>query len=250
MDKPTLANRIVVLDTETTGLNPQEGHRIIEIGCVELVKRRLTGQRFHSYLNPDRAIDEGAVAVHGITSAFLQDKPSFADIVQDFLAFIEGAELVIHNAPFDVGFINHELVLLAGQAGTVPLGKVSDYSTVFDSLAYARKKHPGQRNSLDALCKRYNIDNSHRELHGALLDAEILADVFLLMTGGQSSLLDVSASELQAAQQLASQSATLPTDRPPLKIISCTEQELALHEQRLAAIAKESGGCLWGVVKP
>ncbi len=250
MDKPTLANRIVVLDTETTGLNPQEGHRIIEIGCVEMVKRRLTGQRFHSYLNPERAIDEGAVAVHGITSAFLQDKPSFADIVQDFLAFIEGAELVIHNAPFDVGFINHELALLAGQADFAHLGKVHDYSTVFDSLTFARKKHPGQRNSLDALCKRYNIDNSHRELHGALLDAEILADVFLLMTGGQSSLLDVSASELQAAQQLASQSATLPTDRPPLKIIRCTEQELELHEQRLAAIAKESGGCLWGAVKP
>jgi len=249
LDKPTLAKRIVVLDTETTGLNPQEGHRIIEIGCVELVKRRLTGKRFHSYLNPDRAIDEGAVAVHGITSAFLQDKPFFADIVQDFLAFIEGAELVIHNAPFDVGFINYELALLAGQAGFTPLGKVNDYSTVFDSLAYARKKHPGQRNSLDALCKRYNIDNSQRELHGALLDAEILADVFLLMTGGQASLLDVSEGELQAAQQQTRQSAFLPTNRPPLKIIRCTEEELILHEQRLAAIAEESGGCLWRSAK-
>ena len=185
MDKRTFTNRIVVLDTETTGLNPQEGHRIIEIGCVELVKRRLTGKRFHTYINPDRIIDDGAIAVHGITNQFLDDKPRFEQIVKDFITFISGAELVIHNAPFDVGFINHEFLRLKDQPGTV-----ADLCEVFDTLAYARKKHPGQRNSLDALCKRYGIDNSHRDLHGALLDAEILADVFLLMTGGQSSLLD------------------------------------------------------------
>jgi DNA polymerase III subunit epsilon len=185
MLSPVVSNRIVVLDTETTGLSPQEGHRIIEIGCVELLNRRLTGNRFHVYINPDRVIDRGAVEVHGITNQFLKDKPRFEDIHDDFIAFIEGAELVIHNAPFDVGFINHEFARLKDKARAL-----ADFSTVFDTLAFARKKHPGQRNSLDALCKRYAIDNSHRELHGALLDAEILADVFLLMTGGQSSLLD------------------------------------------------------------
>lgn len=239
MDKLNFADRLVVLDTETTGINPQDGHRIIEIGCVEMVKRRLTGKRFHTYLNPDREIDEGAVAVHGITSAFLQDKPHFADVVDDFLAFIRGAQLVIHNAPFDVGFINHELA-----RQSLALGKVDQYSQVFDTLSYARKKHPGQRNSLDALCKRYNIDNSHRELHGALLDAEILADVFLLMTGGQSSLLDVDPSE-SAAAALAASVSQLPTDRPRLKVIACQEDELAAHQSRLEAIQKDSGACQW-----
>ena len=180
MTKPI--GRQVVLDTETTGLNPQEGHKIIEIGCVELLNRRLTGKRFHVYINPDRLIDAGAIEVHGITNEFLQDKPRFNEVAQDFIAFIRDSELIIHNAPFDVGFINHELSFLDGNNATV-----TDYSRVFDTLAYARKKHPGQRNSLDALCKRYGIDNSHRDLHGALLDAEILADVFLLMTGGQAS---------------------------------------------------------------
>lgn len=230
--------RLIVLDTETTGLSPQDGHRIIEIGCVELVKRRLTGKRFHAYLNPKRAIDEGAIAVHGITNEFLQDKPVFSQIADEFIDFIRGAELVIHNAPFDVGFINHEFALLSNQLGTV-----TDYSKVFDTLAYARKKHPGQRNSLDALCKRYGIDNSHRDLHGALLDAEILADVFLLMTGGQSSLLDSppeidNATAHQAVKRLL-------VDRPALKIIPCDETELQAHEQRLASIEKASGNCLW-----
>lgn len=232
--------RQVVLDTETTGLNPQEGHRIIEIGCVELINRRLTHNRFHIYINPDRLIDQGAIEVHGITNEFLADKPRFEDIVDDFLAFINGAELVIHNAPFDVGFINYELSRLGGGR----YDKVDKVSTVFDTLAYARKKHPGQRNSLDALCKRYNIDNSHRELHGALLDAEILADVFLLMTGGQSSLLDEAQNTAENAAQ-ATKTRADPVKRPPLKVIRCNTTELELHQERLQAIAKEGGSCLW-----
>ena len=239
MDKRTFTNRIVVLDTETTGLNPQEGHRIIEIGCVELVKRRLTGKRFHVYINPDRIIDEGAIAVHGITNQFLDDKPYFEQIVDDFIAFIRGAELVIHNAPFDVGFINHEFSRLKKKAVTV-----SDYSEVFDTLAYARKKHPGQRNSLDALCKRYGIDNSHRDLHGALLDAEILADVFLLMTGGQSSLLDEGQSGMHESS-VNTNVIRVSADRPALKVIRCNEEELTAHQQRLEAIVKASGACIW-----
>ena len=239
MDKRTYTNRIVVLDTETTGLNPQEGHRIIEIGCVEMVKRRLTGKRFHVYINPDRIIDEGAIAVHGITNQFLDDKPHFEQIVDDFIAFIKDAELVIHNAPFDVGFINNELSRLNNKSGTV-----TDYSEVFDTLAYARKKHPGQRNSLDALCKRYGIDNSHRDLHGALLDAEILADVFLLMTGGQSSLLDEGPSVIGAVS-VNTDVKRVSTDRSALKIISCNEEELTAHQLRLEAIEKASGACIW-----
>lgn len=237
--KRTFTHRIVVLDTETTGLSPQDGHRIIEIGCVELVKRRLTGKTFHVYINPDRTIDDGAIAVHGITNEALQDKPRFAQIVDDFLAFVQGAELVIHNAPFDVGFINHELGLLEAKRGTI-----TDYCEVFDTLAYARKLHPGQRNSLDALCKRYGIDNSHRDLHGALLDSEILADVFLLMTGGQESLLD---GHLETSQNDKPTTAvvTLRADRPALKVISCNAEEHDAHQQRLAAIEKAGGGCVW-----
>jgi len=228
--------RIIVLDTETTGLSPQDGHRIIEIGCVELVKRRLTGNHFHVYINPNRAIDEGAIAVHGITNEFLQDKPAFTQIADEFIEFIRGAELVIHNAPFDVGFINHEFDKLS-------LGVVKDYSTVFDTLAFARKKHAGQRNSLDALCKRYGIDNSHRDLHGALLDAEILADVFLLMTGGQFSLLD-NPPEVENVTT-HKEVKRLLIDRPALKIIPCNDEDLQQHQQRLAAIQKASGNCLW-----
>ena len=239
MDQRTFTNRIVVLDTETTGLNPQEGHRIIEIGCVELVKRRLTGKRFHVYINPGRIIDEGAIAVHGITNQFLDNKPHFEQIVEDFIAFIRGAELVIHNAPFDVGFINHEFSQLQNNVGTV-----ADLCEVFDTLAYARKKHPGQRNSLDALCKRYSIDNSHRDLHGALLDAEILADVFLLMTGGQSSLLDESLPDTN--ESIANRNIMgISADRPAITVIRCNEDELKAHQQRLEAIEKASGACIW-----
>ena len=239
MLSPVVSNRIVVLDTETTGLSPQEGHRIIEIGCVELINRRLTGNRFHVYINPDRTIDQGAIEVHGITNQFLEGKQRFKDIVDDFVAFIKDAELVIHNAPFDVGFINYEFSRLSDQTRSVEA-----YSTVFDTLAYARKKHPGQRNSLDALCKRYAIDNSHRDLHGALLDAEILADVFLLMTGGQSSLLD----EGEAVDREAGTShkpRQLANNRPALTVVYCSEEELAAHQQRLDAIEKASGLCLW-----
>jgi len=239
VNKREFANRIVVLDTETTGLNPQEGHRVIEIGCVELIKRRLTGKRFHVYINPDRIIDEGAIAVHGITNQFLDDKPHFEQIVEDFIAFIRGAELVIHNAPFDVGFINYEFSRLKNIAGTV-----TDLCEVFDTLAYARKKHPGQRNSLDALCKRYGIDNSHRDLHGALLDAEILADVFLLMTGGQSSLLDEGPSGLDGSA-ISKEVKRVSADRPALTIIRCNDDELTAHQQRLEAIEKASGACIW-----
>jgi DNA polymerase III subunit epsilon len=236
MTTRTKTKRLIVLDTETTGLSPQDGHRIIEIGCVELINRRLTGNRFHEYINPNRAIDAGAMAVHGITNEFLQDKPTFQQIAEEFIEFIRGAELVIHNAPFDVGFINHEFTQLS-------LGTVKEYSTVFDTLAFARKKHAGQRNSLDALCKRYGIDNSHRDLHGALLDAEILADVFLLMTGGQFSLLDAPPEVENAATP--KEVKRLLIDRPALKIIPCNEEESKHHQQRLADIEKASGNCLW-----
>jgi DNA polymerase-3 subunit epsilon len=229
--------RQVVLDTETTGINPKEGHKIIEIGCVELINRRLTRNHFHVYLNPDREIDAGAIEVHGITNEFLKDKPRFANVVDDFMRFTQGAELIIHNAPFDVGFLNHELASLAGENR-----RVEKNSTVFDTLAYARKKHPGARNSLDALCKRYGIDNSHRELHGALLDAEILAEVYLLMTGGQASLLDEGDHTGNGNEQPI---VRLSADRPPLKIIACTSEEEQAHQQRLAKIAKVSGYCLW-----
>jgi DNA polymerase III subunit epsilon len=229
--------RQVVLDTETTGINPKEGHKIIEIGCVELINRRLTQNRFHVYLNPDREIDAGAIEVHGITNEFLSDKSRFADIVEDFMRFTHGAELIIHNAPFDVGFLNHELAQLPNETRSV-----ESNSTVFDTLAYARKKHPGARNSLDALCKRYGIDNSHRDLHGALLDAEILADVYLLMTGGQASLLDESEEAQTTNQQRL---VPLSTDRPKLKVVACTAEELNEHQRRLEKIAKISGNCLW-----
>jgi DNA polymerase III subunit epsilon len=230
--------RQVVLDTETTGLNPEEGHRVIEIGCVELVNRRLTNNRFHVYLNPDRLIDYGAIEVHGITNEFLADKPHFEDISDDFITFIRDAELIIHNAPFDVGFLNHEFSQQPRK-----LGKVEDYSQIFDTLTFARKKHPGQRNSLDALCKRYGIDNSHRELHGALLDAEILADVFLLMTGGQASLLDDEGPQQTWAAD--KEIIRLASDRAKLKIIQCSEEELQAHQQRLETIEQASGACLW-----
>jgi DNA polymerase-3 subunit epsilon len=234
--------RQVVLDTETTGLDPAEGHRIIEIGCVELISRRLTGNRFHVYLNPDRDIDPGAVEVHGLSAEFLADKPRFADVAEDLLAYIKGAELIIHNAPFDIGFLNHELRLLPKH-----FASITEYCTVLDTLMLARKKHPGQRNNLDALCKRYNVDNRHRELHGALLDAEILAEVYLAMTGGQTLLVlePESIDESDEKLQQKSKSTTL-TNRPQLKIIHCNEMELHAHTSRLEAIAKASNGkCLW-----
>jgi DNA polymerase-3 subunit epsilon len=230
--------RQVVLDTETTGLNPEEGHRIIEIGCVELVNRRLTGQHFHVYLNPDRIIDEGAIEVHGISNEFLVDKPRFQNVYKDFIEYIRDSELIIHNAPFDVGFLNHEFSLLDQE-----IGKVEDYSSVMDTLAHARKKHPGQRNSLDALCKRYGIDNSHRDLHGALLDAEILAEVFLQMTGGQSSLFSEHEHQQDALEK--QQARRSLNDRAKIKVMTCNDEELQLHQQRMEAIDKASGGSVW-----
>ncbi len=231
--------RQIVLDTETTGLEPTQGHRIIEIGCVELVNRRLTGSVYHQYLNPERKIDSGAVEVHGITSEELRDKPRFADVVDEFLAFVTGAELIIHNAPFDVGFINHELTKSGGKHGLL-----ERYCTVIDTLALARAKHPGKKNSLDALCKRYEVDNSQRDLHGALLDAQILADVYLVMTGGQTTLFAGEGEEGQG--ETVTMIRRLDPNRPPLKIIRATPEELAAHEQRLEDIDKSSGGnCQW-----
>lgn len=230
--------RQVVLDTETTGLEPTQGHRIIEIGCVELVDRKLTGRHYHQYINPNREIDAGALEVHGISSEFLADKPLFQQISQDFLDFIDGAELVIHNAPFDVGFIDHEFKLLEAACP----GKVIDYCSVIDTLVMARQKHPGQRNSLDALCGRYEVDNSQRELHGALLDAEILADVYLFMTGGQTNLL--LAGEGAEGGEGAADTAIrrLSASRRPLKVILANSEELAAHETRLQEIDKTSEG--------
>ncbi len=230
--------RQIVLDTETTGLEPKQGHRIIEIGCVEIDNRRLTGRDYHQYLQPDRQIDEGAIEVHGITNEFLADKPRIRDVIGDFIAFVRGAELIIHNAPFDVGFINHELAMLGDEWGVI-----EDYCTITDTLAMARQMHPGQRNSLDALCKRYEIDNSHRQLHGALLDSRILADVYLMMTGGQTTLS-------LGAEDDRGPSATggirrLPADRPALRVLRASDAELDAHAQRLEAIEKASGQCLW-----
>lgn len=238
----TTVKRQVVLDTETTGISTADDHRIIEIGCVELINRRLTGQTFHQYINPQREIDAGAMEVHGITNEFLADKPLFNEIAEDFLAFIEGAELIIHNAPFDVGFIDHELKKLSAEKR-----RVNTISTVLDTLKMARDKHPGQKNNLDALCKRYDVDNSNRELHGALLDAEILADVYLAMTGGQVSML-LAADEVETTTASESESEEVVAAVKPrnLKVIRASEEELAAHEAMLEKVQKSSGGeCVW-----
>ena len=230
--------RQIVLDTETTGLEPSQGHRIIEIGCVELMNRRLTGNNLHIYINPLREIDAGALEVHGITNEFLADKPKFSEIADTFIDFVRDAELIIHNAPFDVGFLDHEL-----QDLNRGYKNMAAYCTVLDTLAMARKKHPGQKNSLDALCKRYFVDNSQRELHGALLDAEILADVYLIMTGGQSSfsLGHEGSSEGNTATRIR----RLSKDRQALKVISASADEEAAHRARLEAIKESSGTSLW-----
>ena len=231
--------RQIVLDTETTGLDPQQGHRVIEIGCVEIDNRRLTGRHFHYYLNPDRDIDEGAIEVHGLTTEFLADKLRFPQIAEEFLEFVRGAELVIHNAPFDMGFLNSEFDLMDAS-----FGPLEQHCEVIDSLALARRKHPGQRNSLDALCKRYEVDNSQRELHGALLDAEILADVYLAMTGGQTRLQLGTEEQLVTATEHRAR--TFDKNRAPLKVIRADSEELAAHQQRLEVIDKESGNnCVW-----
>lgn len=228
--------RQIVLDTETTGLEPAQGHRIIEIGCVELIERRLTGNNFHAYLQPDRQIDAAAIEVHGITNEFLADKARFADIAADLLAYLGGAELVIHNAPFDVGFLDAELARLDGYGATL------DHCAVLDTLVMARKKHPGQRNSLDALCGRYDVDNSRRDKHGALLDAEILADVYLAMTGGQGALsLDVDAGA-GGADDGNPGIQTLDREGLQLVVMHADADELVAHEERLQAIDEATGG--------
>lgn len=231
--------RQIVLDTETTGLDPVEGHRIIEIGCVEILNRRVTGNNYQQYVCPDREIDEGALNVHGITNALLADKPKFSDIAADFLEYVKGAELVIHNAPFDVGFLDHEFALMA-TAQSLPEEnriRIEGYCTVEDTLQLARRLHPGQKNDLDSLCKRYNIDNSQRILHGALLDAEILADVYLAMTGGQSGLFEEARGARRGglAERIVRQ---LDPNRPPLLIIRASAEELAAHDAWLEELAR------------
>lgn len=238
--------RQVVLDTETTGLSTAHGHRIIEIGCLELVNRRLTGREFHRFLNPDRDIDEGAEAVHGISRADLENEPRFPEIVDDFLEFLKDAELIIHNASFDVGFIEHELGLMQH-----PQPKIELHATVLDTLSLARKIHPGQRNSLDALCKRYEVDASKRDVHGALIDSELLANVYLAMTGGQTalSLDDDSAKDARlagdgTAHPVAAGQMVAGRVENDLVVIKASTVEVAAHEAMLEKI-RESGACLW-----
>lgn len=231
--------RQIVLDTETTGLEPAEGHRIIEIGCVEIVNRRPTGRTFHQYLNPDREIDRAAEDVHGISNAFLADKPRFREVAEEFLAFVEGAELVIHNAAFDVGFLDAELARLA------PPGRaIAEICGVLDTLMLARQAHPGQRNSLDALCKRYNVDNSGRDLHGALLDAQLLAEVFLAMTGGQAEL--GLAAESSGPSTGPKRRKKISRKNLNLVVQRATVEELAAHEATLDRLDRTTGRpCLW-----
>ncbi|MCG9709341.1 DNA polymerase III subunit epsilon [Pseudoalteromonas shioyasakiensis] len=233
-----MAHRQIVLDTETTGIDPKQGHRIIEIGCVELVNRRLTGNNFHVYINPQREIEEEAIDVHGITNEFLRDKPLYHQIAHEFLEYIRGAELVIHNAAFDIGHMDNEFALL-----NQGFPNTADVCSVLDTLKMARDLHPGQKNNLDALCRRYDIDNSKRTLHGALLDSEILADVYLSMTGGQVKL-NLNQNKDESSTQQAGGIRRLSADRAPLVVLRATEQEHAAHEERLDLVAK-GGQCLW-----
>lgn len=229
--------RQIVLDTETTGIEPKEGHNIIEIGCVEMVKRKLTGNNYHQYVKPDREVEAEAISVHGITNEYLQDKPKFREVMLEFIEFIRGAELVIHNAPFDVGFINAEF-----QRNGIK-ERVEDICTVVDTLAMARKKHPGQKNNLDALCRRYGIDNSHRELHGALLDSEILADVYLLMTGGQTALLLDSSGDAGNSEAAGEAGEIRRVESGvELAVIRADAGEVAAHRDFVALLDKKSGG--------
>jgi len=234
--------RQIILDTETTGLNPKEGHRIIEIGAIELVNRKFTGKRYHQYINPNREVDEGALAVHGITNNFLKDKPTFNEVAISFMEFVSGAELIIHNAPFDIGFIDHELTLFNKKSQTI-----TEVCRVIDTLVMARQIHVGQRNSLDALCKRYGVDNAHREYHGALLDAHLLAQVYLAMTGGQGCLFD----ELQVEEKIHHQALSAPKEmiQYNLPVIKASSEELEAHEAQLKKML-EKGKCLWLQLSP
>ncbi|MCY4264987.1 MAG: DNA polymerase III subunit epsilon [Gammaproteobacteria bacterium] len=232
--------RQIILDTETTGRDTAEGHRIVEIGCVELQDRRLTSNHFHRYLNPQREVEAGAYEVHGLSAQFLADKPLFADIMDEFIEYVSGAQLVMHNAPFDVGFLDYELSLAQSE-----YPDIASFCTVFDTLVLASNKHPGQRNSLDALCKRYGIDNSQREKHGALLDAKILAEVYLMMTSGQHSIFAPATDSIQVETSLQVKR-TLDPNRPPLRIIRAKNAELDAHQERLEELEKSSSkGALW-----
>ena len=232
--------RQIVLDTETTGLEATE-HYIIEIGCVELVNRRPTGNNYHQYIKPDREVDAGAFNVHGLTNEFLADKPRFRDVMDDLLAYLTGVdELIIHNAPFDIGFINMEL-----QRSHSPVGDIQDLYAICDTLIMARRMHSGQKNSLDALCRRYRINNEHREFHGALLDATLLAEVYLAMTGGQVTL-SLNDADSDVNQVVETEIRRLADERPRLKVVHASDEEIQAHTSRLKAIDKESeGGCLW-----
>ena len=231
-----MEKRQVVLDTETTGIDPKQGHRIIEIGCVELINRRFTGNNYHVYVNPERIVEQEAIDVHGITNDFLRDKPKYREISQEFFDYINGAELVIHNSAFDIGFMDHEFRLLdRNWAGT------AQYCAILDTLAMARKKHPGQRATLDSLCKKYGINNAHRELHGALLDAEILADVYLLMSGGQIKF-NLSSGDGSSTDTGIRR---ISTDRQRLNVIAASADELTEHEQRLDLVDKKGGSVIW-----
>lgn len=230
-----MTTRKVVLDTETTGLEAERGHRIIEIGCVELVDRRPSGRTFQRYLNPERAIDAGAIAVHGITNEFLADKPRFADVAEDFLAFIDGAEVLAHNAAFDVGFLDAELARVEGD-----LGRVADHATVVDTLALARQKYPGQKNTLDALCKRLGVDNSQREMHGALLDAHLLADVWIAMTAGQGAL--VLGGDAPPTVAVAGRDGAPAAAGVHPRVQRANAAEVAAHAAKLAVLDKACGG--------
>lgn len=233
--------RQIILDTETTGISPQQGHRIVEIGCLELLNRRLTGKSFHYYLQPDRLVDPEAMAVHGITDEFLRDKPRFGEIAQEFMRFVDGAELIIHNAPFDIGFLDHEIRLLGSD-----WGPVREHCGVLDTLVLAKARHPGQKNNLNALAKRYGADQRDRRYHGALLDAEILADVYLAMTGGQVGLALGGDEEGDEAAAERNTGRRLDAARPALRVIPASAAELQEHETRLLALDKSAGGrCVW-----
>lgn len=228
--------RQIVLDTETTGLSWEKGNRVVEIGCVELLERRLTRRHFHKYLNPERDMEAGAQEVTGLTLDFLSDKPRFVEVVDEFLEFIRGAELIIHNAAFDVGFLDYELSLLGAH-----YGRIHDHCGVIDTLAMARERFPGQRNSLDALCKRLGVNNAHRKLHGALLDAEILAEVYLELTSGQGDLGFAVASE----QAVVTIERSFETASLPRRVLRATPEEAAAHRARVEKIARKAGRCLW-----
>jgi len=226
--------RQIILDTETTGIDPLSGDRIVEIGAVELIKRKLTHNNYHQYIQPEREVPQEVIEIHGITNEFLVGKPVFRDVVEDFMEFVSGAELIIHNAPFDVGFINQELSLLKKNRW----GKIEDHCTITDTLKMARKMYPGQRNSLDALCKRLYVDNSNRTLHGALLDSEILADVYLMLTGGQTKLsLAAGDGDLDANGRAVK----ISRDRLPLKVQFASDEELTRHQSKLSEISQKSG---------